>query len=247
MRQGLDHGDGAQAPRRRMEALDLARSEEIAVEIALELFLDAGPQHLDGHVAAHTVVDHNRLVHLGDGGSGNGRTEFGEMILQLAAELLLDRLARLGHGERRQPVLQVAQIACELRPDQIGAGGEELAELDVAGAEAGDGAGDAPRLGLAGAERPGENADGQRGGAGQVERERHLGARRHEAHAMLRQHEAGARKAEDVADGCGHERREGLCGSEKSLTHIALARPGVKSRPRSCFAARCPELARHLK
>ena len=100
----------------------------------------------------------------------------------------------------------------ELRPDQVGAGGEELAELDVAGAEAGDGAGDPARLGLPDAERPGENADRQRRGAGQVERERHLGARRHEAHAMLRQHDAGARKAEDVADGCGHERREMLRG-----------------------------------
>ena len=140
VRQGLDHGDRAQPPRRRVEALDLARGEEIAVEIVLELLLDAGPQHLDGHVAAHAVVDHHRLVHLGDGGRGNGRAELGEMILQLAAELLLDGLAGLGHGEGRQPVLQVPQIAGELRPDQIGTGGEELAELDVAGAEAGDGA-----------------------------------------------------------------------------------------------------------
>ncbi len=45
---------------------------------------------------------------------------------------------------------------------------------------------------------------GSVGGAGQVERERHLGAGRHEAHAMLRQHDAGARKAEDVADGGSH-------------------------------------------
>ncbi len=138
VRQRLDHGDGPQPPRRRMEALDLARGEEIAVEVALELLLDAGAQHLDGHVAAHTVVDHDRLVHLGDGGGGDGRAELGEVVLQLAAELLLDGLARLRHGERRQPVLQVAQVAGELRPDQIGAGGEELAELDVAGAEAGD-------------------------------------------------------------------------------------------------------------
>ena len=143
MRQGLDHSDGTQAPRRRMEALDLAGGEEVAVEVALELLLDAGAQHLHGHVAAHAVVDRHRLVHLGDGGRRNGRAELGEMILQLAAELLLDGLAGLGHGEGRQPVLKVAQVARQLRADQIGAGGEELAELDVAGAEAGDGAGDA--------------------------------------------------------------------------------------------------------
>ena len=149
MRQGLDHGDGPQPPRGRMETLDLAGGEKVAVEVALELLLDAGPQHLDGHVAAHAVVDHHRLVHLGDGRSCDGRTEFDEVIFQPAAELLLDGLAGLGHGEGRQPVLQVAQVAGKLRPDQIGAGGEKLAELDVAGAEAGQGVGDAARLGTA--------------------------------------------------------------------------------------------------
>ena len=92
---------------------------------------------------AHAVVDHHRLVHLGDGGGGDRRAELGEVILEPAAERLLDGAARLGHGERRQPVLQVAQVAGELGADQVGAGGQELAELDVAGAEAGERAGDA--------------------------------------------------------------------------------------------------------
>ena len=160
MRQGLDHGDGSQAACRRVEALDLTGSEKVAVEIVLELPLDAGPQHLDGHVAAHAIVDHHRLVHLSDGCCRNGRAEFGEMVLKLAAELLLDGLARFGHGKGRQLVLQVPQVAGEVRPDQIGAGGEKLAELDVAGAEAGDGARNPARLGLPGAEWPGEDANG---------------------------------------------------------------------------------------
>ena len=111
VRQRLDHGDRPQPARRRMEALDLARGEEVAVEVALEALLDAGPQHLHGHVAAHAVVDHHRLVHLGDGGGGDRRAELGEVVLQPAAQRLLDGPARLRHGEGRQPVLQVAQVA----------------------------------------------------------------------------------------------------------------------------------------
>ncbi len=51
-RQVLDHGHGLQAPRRRVEALDQARGEEVAVEIALEAPLDPGSQDLDRHLAA---------------------------------------------------------------------------------------------------------------------------------------------------------------------------------------------------
>ena len=119
VRQRLDHGDRAQPPRRRMEALDLAGGEEVAVEVALELLLDAGTQNLHRHVAAHAVVDHDGLVHLGDGGCGDRRAELDEVILQPAAELLLDGLARFRHGERRQLVLQVAQVAARA-PDRSG-------------------------------------------------------------------------------------------------------------------------------
>ena len=111
VRQRVDHGDGPQPPRRRMEALDLAGGEEVAVEVAAEALLDAGAQDLHRHVAAHAVVDHDGLVHLGDGGGRHRRPELGEVVLQPAAERLLDGLARFPHRERRQPVLQVAQVA----------------------------------------------------------------------------------------------------------------------------------------
>ena len=69
--------------------------------------LDAGAQDLHGDLAPLAVgVDDGRLVHLGDGGGGDGGAELGEMILELAAERFLDGVARLGHGERRQVVLQ---------------------------------------------------------------------------------------------------------------------------------------------
>ena len=126
-----------------MKALDLPRREEVAVEIAAEALLDTGPQHLDGHGTRHAVVDHHRLVHLGDGSSRDRRAELGEVILQPAAERRLHGAARLLHGKRRQLVLQMAQVLGELRADQVGARGQELAELDVAGPEAGQGIGDA--------------------------------------------------------------------------------------------------------
>ena len=200
----VDHGHRAQPPRRRQPALDLAGGEDESVEVAAEALLDAGAQDLHGHVAAHAVVDGDGLVHLGDGGGGDGRAERGEVVLQPAAQLLLDCRACLLHRERRQLVLQMAEVAGQLGADQVGAGGEELAELDVAGPQAGQRAGDAPLLGLADAERPGQRADRQRGGAGEMQDKRHLGPGRHEAHAVLGQHDAGARQAEDVADAGSH-------------------------------------------
>ena len=202
--QRLDHGDRAQPPRGRMEALDLAGGEEVAVEVAAEAPLDAGAQDFHRHVAAHAGVDRDRLVHLGDGGGRNGRAELGEVILEPAAQRLLDGFACFPHREGRQLVLQVAEVAGELGADEIGAGGEELAELDVAGPQAGQRAGDAPSFRLADAEGPGQRADRQRRGAGEMQGERHLGPGRHEAHAVLGQHDAGARQAEDVADGGSH-------------------------------------------
>ena len=142
-----------------MPTLDLARREEIAVEVAAEAPLDARAQDLDGHVAAHTIVDDDGLVHLGDGGGGDRRPELREVVLEPAAQRFLDRLACFPHGERRQLVLQVAEIARKLGADEIGAGGEELAELDVARPQAGQRPGDASLLGLTDAERPGQRPD----------------------------------------------------------------------------------------
>ena len=135
-RKRVDDGDGLQAPRRRIEALDLAGGEVVAVEIAAKAPLDAGAQDLDRDLAAPVLVDDDRLVHLGDGGGGNRGTELGEMVLEPSAERLLDGAAGLGHGERRQIVLQLRKIPGELGPDHVGARRQKLAELDVARAQA---------------------------------------------------------------------------------------------------------------
>jgi len=63
------------------------------------------------------------------------RPELDEMMLELAAESFLDGRLRLGHGKRRQPVLQVSQIARDRGPDDVGSRGQELAELDIARAQ----------------------------------------------------------------------------------------------------------------
>ena len=52
-----------------------AGGEVVAVEVALEALLDAGPQDLDGNGAALAVVDHLGLVDLGNRRGGDGRTE----------------------------------------------------------------------------------------------------------------------------------------------------------------------------
>ena len=113
--QRVDHRDGPQAPRRGIVALDLARGEVVAVEIAAEAPLHAGPQDLHGDLAPPLIVLHHRLVHLRDRGRGDRRSELGEMIVELAAERLLDRAARGSHRERRQVVLQLRKVLGELR------------------------------------------------------------------------------------------------------------------------------------
>ena len=124
---------------RRMEALDHAGGEEVAVEIAVEALLDAGAQHLDGDRLQRAVRHpHLGLVHLGDRGGGDRRSELGEQRIDGRAERLLDRLPRFALREGRQAVLQRGEIGGELAADDVVAGGEELAELDVGRPERGE-------------------------------------------------------------------------------------------------------------
>src|ERR1700693_3623758 len=104
-----------------MEALDLARGEVVAVEVAPEALLDAGAQDFHGDGAPPGAVVDDGLVHLRYGGSRDGRADLHEVILEPAPERLLDGFARLLLRERRQAVLQVREILRELRPDHVGA------------------------------------------------------------------------------------------------------------------------------
>ena len=77
-------------------------------------------------------------MHLRDRGGRHGRAELGEELVDRSVKRLLDRLARLGLREGRQAVLKCREVAGKLAPDDVVAGGEELAELDVGGAERGE-------------------------------------------------------------------------------------------------------------
>ena len=117
------------------EELDHAGGEVEGVDVAQEGALDAGAQHLDrDHLAG---LAQRGAVDLGERGGGDRRLEVGEDRVDRLAELALDRGARLRHREGRQLVLQHGELGRELRADHVGPGGEELAELDVGGAERG--------------------------------------------------------------------------------------------------------------
>ncbi len=96
---------------------------------------------------------------------------------------------------RRHAVLQPFKLHHHLGADDVGAGGEELPELDVGGAEPVDRGGEAaeavraaPRQEIGeGQRRPGERRQHQRIDA--------------DERALARQHEAGARQARYVPDG----------------------------------------------
>ena len=140
----VDHGDRPQPARGRMEALDLPGGEEVAVEVAAEALLDAGAQDLDRRRRARTPLSiATALCTWAMEAAATGGPELGEVILHPAAQRFRHGAARLLHGKGRQLVLQVAQVAGEFRADQIGARGQELAELDVTGPQAGQGVGDA--------------------------------------------------------------------------------------------------------
>ncbi len=137
-------------------------------------------------------------MHLGDGGGCDRRPELHEVILELAAEGLLDRLARFRLREWRQPVLQVCQVPCELWADHVGARCKELSELDVAGAEACQGGGDARLRRLTGMKGRCNHADRQRGEAGEAQPQGHGDALGHEPDTMLGKDSTGPRKAQAV-------------------------------------------------
>ncbi len=61
-----------------------------------------------------------------------GGPEIDEQPVGFDAERLADRAVRLGHGERRQLVLQLGKIAGQRRSDNVAAGRQKLAQLDVA-------------------------------------------------------------------------------------------------------------------
>ena len=88
---------------------------------------DVRAQDLDRHPAA---VPQAGVMGLGQGGGGHGLAELGKQGLDRRPQGGL----HLGPGdlgrEGRQPVFQPRQVLGELRPEDVGPGGHELAKLD---------------------------------------------------------------------------------------------------------------------
>ena len=96
-------------------------------------FFHAGAQYLDDDV--FTAVQGSG-VDLRDGSGGErGFVEVGEVVFQRLAQGGFDDAARFITGEGWDPVLQFAQFFEQVGTEQVGAGGEGLAEFDEDGAE----------------------------------------------------------------------------------------------------------------
>jgi hypothetical protein len=95
------------------------------VQVAFDQAGHAGAADLDHHSLAGTQ---RGRVHLGDGGRCQRiGVDLGEHAG--AAEFLAEHPLDLGPGQRADPVLQPAELAGELRRQQVPAGGQGLAEL----------------------------------------------------------------------------------------------------------------------
>ena len=124
------HLDRPQPPPRRLQTLDQPGQPVEEVEVAGEGLRDARAQHLDRHLAA---LAGGGKVDLGDRGGGDGLVvEAAEQRIDRRAELVLDGGAGLRRGKRRQPVLEVREVARHGLADQVGAGRQRLAEFDEA-------------------------------------------------------------------------------------------------------------------
>src|SRR5581483_7019740 len=126
-REVLDDGGDVDQPGERLAALGLLREEREEPEVALDLLGRPRPLHLDHDARA---VLEARAVHLADrAGRERRRLDALEHVLPGDAELLLHHLHDLGLRQRRDAVLEVRELVGDLRRDQVGPGGEDLAEL----------------------------------------------------------------------------------------------------------------------
>ena len=130
--EGSDHGARAQAGEFAAQCFNMAGAPFIGGESGGHFGLDAGAQQLDGNGAA---IAGDALVDLGDGsgtdGFGFDRLELGFPVA--AIDGVQDRLDRAERG-RGDGVLQTCQIGGGFEANEIGPGGERLAQFDGGGA-----------------------------------------------------------------------------------------------------------------
>ena len=147
--EGGDDGARAQPGKFAAQRFDVARAPFIGGERGGNISLDARAQQLDGDSAA--LAGHG-LVHLGNGSGGHGD---GFDRLKTGFPVTISRVQRrfdLAEHYRRQLILQPGEIGGDLNANQIGAGGERLAQFDGSRANSGKTSGKIGRFGRAAAE-----------------------------------------------------------------------------------------------
>ncbi len=167
----LHHLPRAQALGIGQQRLDDARHEAHRLDVLGEALAHAGPHHLDGERPLRAVgVEHGRLVDLGDGGRRHRLAEGGEQAeTGLPNSCSTTRMAT-PLREGRHPVLQPLEVAGGGHADDVGAGGQELAELDVGRSEPGQRPFEWARAGIGGdarrsSARPSRSAKRRCGGS----------------------------------------------------------------------------------
>ena len=138
-------------------------------------------------------------MHLRDRGGGDRRPE----ARIDRGERLLERLGDDGFGlllaEGRHLVLQHFEVAGDVRADDVGPRGEELAELDVGRPEPGQ-----RRAETAGAVAGAAALDQPAEADGPDDRHRQAARVDHAEHAFAREHVAGARQPDEMSGGGDH-------------------------------------------
>jgi hypothetical protein len=123
----LHHLDRLEPSQRGLQPLTQTGEPQEQVEVAGKRRGDTRTQHLDGNLMP---VGRPSEMDLGDR-SGRYRplVKGCEQIVERAGELGLDQCTSLGARERREVVLQAGEIGSDLFAEEIGSGGQKLAEL----------------------------------------------------------------------------------------------------------------------
>jgi hypothetical protein len=197
--QRLHYLDEPQPARFRGQLLGGARGEDEGVEIDLEAPLDARPQHLHRHRAAAAIGCDRGAMYLRDRSGRHRRPERGEQLADRLAQRGFDGALGLDLRERRHLVLQRLEIARQADADHVRPRGQELAELHIAGAEAGERGRQAVRRHAAG--WPLDQPRHAHGGTRRRRQQRGVDAAEN---ALACTHETGVAETDEMGDGVDH-------------------------------------------
>ncbi len=128
-----DHVHGPQPTRRWRQKLNHVRRKVEGVDILAEVFLDVWAQHFDCN--GFPCLRQLGLVNLRNRRGSDRFAEFRKQRIDGDAQFGFDHSLGFGNRERRQLVLQNAQLLCHLVTHNIGACAEHLTELDIGRAQ----------------------------------------------------------------------------------------------------------------